>query len=483
MIILHLNLMNQEESLTRKVARNTIIQFAGKTMATFLAVVIAGLMMRYLGPEGFGEYTIIVTFLAIFSTIADLGLQAILTREISKEGADVKKIVSNIFTIKLIFGLSILLLAPAVVLFFPYSALVKKGILIGVLSYLCILLIQTLWGVFQKHFRMEKVAIGEVTAKVVWLLGVIACVRFDLGLLYIIAFVVLANFLNLIMILLFAQRFVKIRLAFDFLEWKRFLRIAYPLAIMAALTLVYFRVNIILLSVLKSEVEVGIYGAANKIMEFLITFSAIFCGLLLPVLSRTIFLDRQKFIKVYQKGFNALAILALPLVFGTQFFAKPIIVLLGGMEFLASANVLRILIFSCAFIFFAHFFVYAVVAANQQKKAAWFYGIAALVAVVGNLIFIPYFSYYATAVVSIVSEAIICISCAWIVAQAIKVRPHFGVFLKSLVASLIMCGMLCLLPKWHFSISFVLAIVVYFVVLYLLKGFSKETVREIVRLR
>lgn len=476
---------NQQEqvSLTRKVARNTIIQFMGKTIATLLAVVIASLMMRYLGPEGFGEYTIIITFLAIFSVLADLGLQATLTREISKEGADVKKVVSNTFTIKLIFGLSILLLAPVIALFFPYSDIVKKGILIGVISYLCIILIQVLWGIFQKHFHTEKVAVGEVTAKAIWLLGVVLCVRLELSILHIIAFVVLANFINLVMIFLFAQRFVKIRLAFDFLEWKRLLKIAYPLAIMAALTLVYFRVNIILLSVLKSEVEVGIYGAANKIVEFLITLPAIFAGLLLPVLSRTVFLNREKFRKVYQKGFDALAILALPLVFGTQFFAEPIITLLGGKEFLASANVLRILIFSCGFIFFAHLFSYAVVAANQQRKAAWFYGIAALIAVLGNLIFIPYFSYYATAVVSIASEAIICLSCAWIVARTIKVRPRFKVFLKSLVASLVMAGMLYLLPECHFSISIVLAIVVYFVVLYILRGFSKETVKEIIRLR
>ncbi len=475
---------NQEQvSLTRKVAHNTIIQFTGKTIATLLAVVIASLLMRYLGPEGFGEYTIIITFLAIFSVLADLGLEATLTREISKEGADIKKIVSNIFTIKLIFGFAILLLAPIIALFFPYSDTVKKGILIGVISYLCIILIRVLWGIFQKHFHMEKVAIGEVSAKVIWLLGVILCVRLNFGLLYIVAFAVLANFVNLIVIFLFAQPFVKIRLAFNFLEWRHLLKIAYPLAIMAALTLVYFRVNIILLSVLKSEAEVGIYGAANKIIEFLVTLSAIFTGLLLPVLSRTVFLDRERFAKVYQKGFNALAVLAIPLIFGTQFFAKPIIGLLGGKEFLASASVLRILIFSCGFIFFAHLFSYAVVAANQQKKAVWFYGLAAFVAVLGNLIFIPYFSYYATAVVSIASEAIICLSCAWIIARAIKARPHLKVFLKSLISSLIMCGMLYLLPKWHFSISFVLAIVIYFVVLYILRGFSKETVKEIIRLR
>jgi len=120
----------KQESLTRKVARNTIVQFTGKTIATFLAIFIASLMMRYLGPGGFGEYTIVITFLAIFSTLADLGLQATLTREISKKGAQVEKIVSNIFTMKLLFSLGILLLAPLIALFFPYSGIVKRGILI-----------------------------------------------------------------------------------------------------------------------------------------------------------------------------------------------------------------------------------------------------------------------------------------------------------------------------------------------------------------
>ena len=473
----------KQESLTRKVARNTIVQFTGKTIATFLAIFIASLMMRYLGPGGFGEYTIVITFLAIFSTLADLGLQATLTREISKKGAQVEKIVSNIFTMKLLFSLGILLLAPLTALFFPYSEIVKRGILIGVVSYLCLVLVQLLWGIFQKHFHMEKVAVGEVTAKIVWLLGVIFCIRFNLNLLYIIAFVALANFINFVIIFLSAQRFAKIKLAFDFLEWKNFIKIAYPLAIMAILTLIYFKVNIILLSVLKSEVEVGIYGAANKVIEFLITLPAIFAGLLFPVLSRTIFLEKDKFRKVFQKGFNALSVLALPLVLGTQFFARPVIKLLGGEKFLASADVLRILIFSCGFIFFAHLFSYTVIAANQQRKAVWFYGLAAVIAVLGNLIFIPYFSYYATAVVSIFSEATISFGCLWLIIRATKFRPHFKVFFKALVSSLIMIGFLYLLPKWNFLISLVLSIVVYFGILYALKGFSRETVKEIIRLK
>ncbi|MCK5085368.1 oligosaccharide flippase family protein, partial [Candidatus Parcubacteria bacterium] len=85
-------------NLTQKVAYNAIFSAISRIVEVSLALVIIGLTTRYLGEGGFGDYIIVVTFIYIFSVIADLGLYSIVVREISREGADEEKIVNNAFT-------------------------------------------------------------------------------------------------------------------------------------------------------------------------------------------------------------------------------------------------------------------------------------------------------------------------------------------------------------------------------------------------
>lgn len=470
-------------SLVRKVAHNTIIQIGGKAIGAILALITVSLMLRYLGKEGFGQYTTVIAFLSMFSILADLGLYLVVTREISKPNAPEEKIVSNAFTLKLFAAIIILTLASFIGLFFPYDPIVKIGIIIGAFSFLFILLNQVLIGIFQKYLHMEKVAIGEITGRMVWLLGVIAVIKFNLGLWSFLAAIAFSNFLNFLIVFLFARKYVKISLQFDFEIWKRIMKIAAPLAISVVFNLIYFKVDTVLLSVMKPAQDVGIYGAPYKVLESLITFAAIFAGLLLPILAKYAFHQPDKFAKIYKKGFDVLAIFIIPLIVGTLFYARPIMILFGGGEFKESAQVLRILIFACGAIFFAHLFGNSIVACNQQKKMMWIYFVTAMLSVVLNLILIPPFSYFGAATSTLASELLVVFLTAFVVYKSTGARPEFKVFGKSLLAAAVMAGVIYLLPKWYFLINVALAGITYFVILYLIKGFSKKMVLEIISFR
>ncbi|MBU1177795.1 flippase [Patescibacteria group bacterium] len=468
-------------TLARKVAHNTMIQFAGKALGTVLALVTIGFMTRYLGQKGFGEYTTIIAFLSVFATMADLGLYMVVTREISKDGADEKKIVSNALAIKLTAAIGILIITPFIALLFPYSHTVVFGIAIGAFSFLFILLNQTLIGIFQKHFRMDKVALAEIAGRVIWLLGVLLTIKFGWGLLVMISFVALSNFVNFLIIFIAARRFVKVGLQFDFAFWKKLMIIAAPLALSVVFTLIHFKVDTIFLSILKPAEDVGIYGAAYKILEGLITFAAIFSGILMPIMSRNAFKDREKFAKVYRKGFDIISIMVIPLVVGVLLFAKPIIIFISGENFSASGPILQILILAVGAIFFAHLFGGAIVALNQQKKMMWAYLFAAVIAIILNLLLIPKFTYYGAAWTTFITETLVAIITVTAVYKVSKIAPQLKVFGKATLAAGVMALVAFCLPNWHVLISIAIVTVVYFVCLFLFRGFSKEMVLEMLR--
>ena len=80
----------------------------------------------------------------------------------------------------------------------------------------------------------------------------------------------------------------------------------------------------ILLSLLASQEDVGIYNIAYKVLEFAIFFPAVFAGIVMPLLSKYAFTDREKFKDVFQKSFDILVMCATPFVAAGFILAPPI---------------------------------------------------------------------------------------------------------------------------------------------------------------
>ncbi|MBU2229270.1 flippase [Patescibacteria group bacterium] len=471
-------------SLTRKIAHNTIIQIVGKSVSTVIGLIVASMLFRYLGKEGYGNYTTVMVFLQFFGILVDMGLYIILTKKISEDGADEDSLVGNIFTIRLISAVVFLGIAPLIVMFFPYPTIVKTGVALLSLSFLFITLNQVLQGVFQKHLKMIKVTISEVLGRIVLLGGTFAAVYLNKGLLTILLVVVLGSFTNFIFTFFYSRKFVKIKLRFEFAVWKKIIWESYPIALAILFNLVYFKADTLILSLLKSQEEVGIYGAPYKILEVLVTFPAMFAGLTIPVLTYAYGkMDKERFKRVLGKAFDFLSMISLPLIVGTLFIAQPVIDFIAGEEFVESGKVLQVLIIATGTIFIGNLFGNTVVVINQQKKILKYYAAIAVVSVAGYLIFIPIYSYMGAAWMTVVSELLITISTIYVVWRATKIFPSLQLFFKVLVACAGMAAVLFLLQDRSLLLMILAGAVTYFVILLLLKGISKKMIKEIVLLR
>jgi len=470
-------------SYTRRIAHNTIIQIIGKTISTIIGVVVIGMLTRYLGQAGFGQYTTIMAFLQFFGILVDMGLYIILVKKISEPEADADSIVSNIFTLRLISAVIFLGIAPLVVLFFPYPAIVKWGVLITTLSFLCITLDQVLAGVFQKNLRMDKVTIAEVVGRLFLVSSTYLVIKSEAGLLWVMVSVVLGSLANFLLTFLFSRKFVHIKLNFDFTVWKKIIKETWPIALSIAFNLVYFKADTIILSLFRKVEDVGIYGASYKVLEVLTTFPAMFAGLVLPLLAGAWAMrDMEKFKRVLRKAFDFMVMIAIPLAIGTLFLAKPVMNLVAP-EFTDSPRVLQLLIFATSIIFVGNLFGNTVVAINKQKTMMWVYLMVAIISLAGYLIFIPIYSYFGAAAMTIASEFMVTTSAALIVCLTTKIWPSFKLFGKSLVAAGVMALVLHFMAGDNLFLLILVAGAVYFVILFLLRGITKEMIWEVLRIK
>jgi O-antigen/teichoic acid export membrane protein len=333
---------------------------------------------------------------------------------------------------------------------------------------------------------MDKVAIAETAGRIVLVAGTIMAVRLDLGLLGIAWAIVAGSLINFLLLYIFSLKMTVWKFAWDFSMWKEIAQKSWPLALTIFFNLLYLKTDTLILSLSKSSDEVGIYGAAYKVLDILTVIPFMFAGVILPILTADwAGKNYERFQRVLQKSFDLMVILAVPLVVGTQFVARPLMAFVAGAEFTAAGSVLKILIYAAGLVFISCFFSHAIVAAGEQRKIIWAYFFTAVTSVALYLFFIPRYSYFGAAAITIYSETAITIFMIYYALRYTHFFPRLWIFLKSLGAAAVMGALMYLVPpavhnsSWGLMAEMLLAAAAYFTALFLLGGVSKHDLNRL----
>ncbi len=490
-------------SLSAKIAQNTLVSYGGRVISSVFALLVIGLMTRSLGQEGFGQYTIVIAYVSLFVILSDLGLQALMTREISRpalprrdEAGPAKgfdEIASNFFTLRLLSSLLFLFAGFGAAFLFPYAPEVKIGIGVGAFGFFFLSVNQLLLGIFQKHLAMHMAAAAEIAGRATQLLLVYLIYAYAGGstphiLLFL--FLIAMSTASVIMFFLhflFARCYVKVGLRFDFSYWVEILKNAWPIALSVVLTLIYFKIDAIFLSFMKPAADVGIYGAAYRVLEGLIFFPAMFAGIMMPILARDAVSDIGQFKKTFTKSMRAIAIFAVPLTAGGMLLSYSIANLIGGKEFLTSGAPLQPLFIATGLIFFGNLLGRAIIALDLQKKAMFAYLFGVILNVVLNFIFIPKYSYMGAAWTTVATEFLIVAFLFWLVREKTGASLDIKNITKAAFAAAVMSAVLFFfvspidapLAFWKLGVFVLLGAGIYFGTLYLVRGVRREEMRSI----
>lgn len=469
-------------NLFPKILRNTILQIVGKVLSVLLGVASIALITRSLGTEGYGHYTTIINYLLIVGVIIDGGLHLSMIQLVSKYSEKIKKekIIHNILTLRLVSAICALIIAGVVAFFLPYPRIIKIGIIIISFTTLFNGLIQILTGIFQIHLRMEAVIKAEISRFLFYLIALSLIFYFQVTSIYFILIaMVLAYLVNLILLLISSHKYFKLKLAWDKEIIKEVLTYTWPLAVSVLFNLMYLRTDLLILSFVKSADEVGFYGLSYKFIDILTMMAPLIMGVVLPILTLAWVEKRKDDFKYYfQQSFNLFAIFAFPVVAGVQIVAPQLIELIAGHEFIAAANILRILIFAIIALFIGGLSGYTVVALNKQKTMMWGYAGTAILSLIAYIIFIPIYSYWAAAIITIISEFIILFLTYYIVLKTSKIKLELNILAKAIFSSCLMGGALYYLNIYSLLLNILIGGIIYFSMLILTKAISTNTIKN-----
>ncbi|MBU1349128.1 flippase [Patescibacteria group bacterium] len=474
-------------SLTRVLALNTGVQFGGKIISTVLGVIIVGLITRQLGQEGFGMYSTANAFLQFFAIVLDLGLNVMVVQLLGEHAGDKAyedRAVSATFTLRAISALVLLTLAPVIGLALPYPWELKLAFFAIWASFFTTALNQIVIGVQQRHLKMHVVAAGEILGRLVLLVGVIVARMMGWGLVPIVAIVSVGSTANFLLNILVARRYADFHWNVDVAFWKMLLGRSWPIGVSILFNLIYFKADTLILSFMRPQAEVGVYGAAYRVLEVLVTLPFMYAGILLPVIARSWATgDRGRFSRLLGHSFDAMMIFAAPLVAGTLVLATRGMVLVAGPDFAESGDVLRILILAVAAIFFGTISSYAIVALDAQRRMLKIYVVVALMTLVGYALFIPTYGLWAAAWLTVFSETCVAVASTVMTLRISGSRWMPVATLKAVAAAIVMAFIILPLKDMPLLIPVLAGITSYAALILATGAVPLATIREILSLR
>lgn len=391
----------------KEIYKNFFAASFSRVITALIGLAIIGFLTRHLGQAGYGAYETVLSYLFIFTILTDFGLHLIHVREISRHPEKESFISGNIFTLRLISLILVIILALAVTSFLPYSKEIKNGILIASIFVFFSSLSQILSGIFQKYNVFYYVSFFDVFSRLIQLGLVLYAVKINSSLLTFIWILSLTAAIQFWTVFLASRRLVKFSLAFDPVFIKKIIKASFPIALSILFTAIYIRTDALMLSLMKPASDVGIYRLAAKVLESAVFFPALLVELTMPTLSFFALTSPPLFKKSFRKTLNLLFVLGTLAALAIFLLAKPIILVLGGEGFLDSVLPLKILALVIGLVFLNNLSGKSLIALDLQRAGMKIYIFGAILNIFLNLLVIPRYSYLGASYATLITEVLV----------------------------------------------------------------------------
>jgi len=453
----------------------------GKGIFGLCSIFLVGYLARKLGPVGFGRCSALFAWISTLIVIADMGLYMTGIRRMSVSSKNQTVILGNLLSARFLISLAIVLFSLVIINNIPYESELKKLIILTLPVVVLVSCARAFKSLFQARLIMQYVVVGEVIGCIVMAALTYTIIEACQEYLEPVRGVILAVFTGILiycgMAFYFSMSLKVFKPAFDINYIKNLIQEAWPLGLSAIMAILYFRFDMLMLSWMKPADHVGIYGAAYTIVEISAVLPALFLGSMLPFFSRSILSRKDDLQEYYQKSFNFLAIVIIPVFAGGILLADPIMNLMTGVEFNqigwdkrnfhASAIVFRLLVSVTMLIFWGQLNGHLLVAAKKQKTILRIYYFLLPLNIGLNYLLIPKYSYNGAAIATLISEISAIIVSTVIVKKQLDLFPEMGIVWRSVVCALIMIFVIFFVD-FHVVFKILIGVVVYFFIYLLL---------------
>jgi O-antigen/teichoic acid export membrane protein len=390
-----------------RVFQNVTAIFAGRVISIPLSIATSILLVRFLGREQMGEYGALYAYLSFFGFLSTSALAQILAREASVRRAEAVQIFHVATMVGFAFSLFGAALAYLLGPRFGFHGTMHWLILVAALDTLILPPFQVPGIIFQVDMR-QWFAVGlGLMRQALWLAAVVLLALHNAAFYEVVIARTLCGAAQCagLLMLIRKQGSLTGPRHFEWDEARKLVRDAFPLALTFLAVSIYHRIDQVMLHNMSGDKVLGPYVVAVQMTEFFSLLPNALMSSLFPALSQSVS-DPPRFDRYLRESYRFLLVVVFAACAVVTPIAAPFVELFYGKEFLPTAPLLIVLIWSEAPIFFAAVLGNAMIAKGLQRYMPFSAFAGAFANVLLNLWLIPKYGALGSSWATVVSYTV-----------------------------------------------------------------------------
>lgn len=494
-----------EKRIAPEFFKNTFYSFFSFGINHIGGIIFTILIARILNPDAFGMYSLALSTTIILMTLGDLGLSEASVRYVSlnfKNKSKAKSYFLYLLKLKIFVLLSlsaILIISSKLIASFYNKEQLSYLLIIGgfyLFFYSLMQFISALFYAFKnikadiyKEFIFQTTRISLIPFLFIISLGYLAAGPI---ILVIISSIITIIFSIIYLFKKYNEFFTPKRVAIDKKEIFHFIKYL-SLSSLSIIFLVY--TDILILGKFVDLEFVGFYRTAASVAVIFASFLTL-TSVLYPIFVQ---LNQKKIKGIFDILLYYLFIFSIPLTFVVFILSKQIIQVLFGSSYLPAATILLGLSLLIIILPAGELFIALLNSKGKSKLTGQIMFYASLLNIVLDLILIylslrffkdPIYAALGVGIATVISRFFIFFSLAIISKKEFNIKIKFSFITKPIIASIIMALFLFLFARFIYGgtnfvliiFEVILALIIYLVSLYLIKGISNKEVNYIIQI-
>lgn len=326
------------------VIRGSLLRFGGYGIGTLATVASSAVVIRHLGLIDTGHFTTVTALVTIVATISDLGLTSFAVREYSTgPRPDGQRFLRNLLGIRIVIALTGLVIAVLFGLLVGYPSVMVIGTVIAGAG-MVVLVVQDGCSIpLQVRLRFGLVAGFQLAIQVGVAIEAVLLALAGAGLLPFFALQLPVVIPVLVVTLVVGGRDSRLAPMIDTREWRRMVGRILPYSAAVVLSVLYFQIAQIMVSVLSSSAQTGYFGVSFRVLGAFTTVPPLLVSTSLPLLARSARDDAERFSYAGRRLAETMLLAGCGVALGLFLGAGFAIRVVAGSGFGSSVDVLRIL--------------------------------------------------------------------------------------------------------------------------------------------
>jgi O-antigen/teichoic acid export membrane protein len=361
--------------------RGGAIRTVGYVATSLVALGSGALLYRHIGVVRSGHYTTALSLVALVATISDLGLTSVGIRELSLRTGDERRHMTSTLTgLRLVItGLG--MAGVTVFALLAYGGTLALGTLLAGIGLLFAIWQGTLAIPLIVELRLGWATLFEFLRQLIQSLLIVALVLAGAGLLPFLAASIPAGVAVLVLTVWVFRGRVPTQIRFAPGEWRALITPILSYAIAVAAAALYFRMAILILSLVSSGRQLGYFSVSFNIMAALFVVPGMLITAAFPIFSRAARDDHARLAYVLERVFEVSLIAGAWATLAIALGSSLAVEVLGGPKFAPASTILAIQGIAVGATFVGTVWSFALLSLNRHR-AILLFNLWALLAVI-----------------------------------------------------------------------------------------------------